>query len=483
MAVKKKAKESAVDKAAQDDSKSTEKEKSVDEGSTGTKAVDDMKTEPSVSEPPVSEESPLEKVAKVTPGKNVEKEKKKKSLMELRKAADGKKTRTEQVCRERMDSDAVSSPKRVSTNRDYESASSALMSDDGLGGVDLTKFDQVGIHEVEESGYELESDYKYIYCMLLHIAPNSQKKGVNVYWSKGQKGGGQPVSTSFDRILMFGDLSSATGDCFAIISESSRESSFLLSGLNENGSIGDCVLVIEPIFTSRTLGQNRDMPIVEVTKPLLWKALDVYIPLVKLTIPRDPCTKYFYVNGMQIVVQGITMAKAICGGRLCDRQDLPSRKKDCSCLHPGVAKQNYPIVLEMRLHVLRPKQAKKEILFSVNHYRSWRTTNMFVGNLGVSTKDSAFSDREYELRQTVVRNVRAVNKRGGWIICGWFRVGVEDSGPKTSESNEQVASASVSPHIVYMEPTNPVLREALRANKYSLPTTLDIVDSDDEEEE
>ena len=169
---------------------------------------------------------------------------------------------------------------------------------------------------------------------------------------------------------------------------------------------------------------------------------------------------------MKLHIAGLEMKIAICSGTLCDRQEIPTDKKNCACLH--MSTRSFPLVLGMRLFV----KDDKTTLFKVPHFRSWAFTTLCVGNIGVSVKHTAFGTYENELRASVKTIVDKINSEGGWSMFGWLRVGTEaDSSVANGEQGQQIGAMSANPHVVKLIPSYTKF-ENLEKMKFKIPVTL-----------
>jgi hypothetical protein len=102
-------------------------------------------------------------------------------------------------------------------------------------------------------------------AILLHVKTNELKRFVSIYASRNTRTGGGVGNTeiSYDRIFLFGCL--GTNTCFIVISKNARQSSYLLQGFSEKElCIGQTVVILEPMYTSKTLGKDSNLPIFDM---------------------------------------------------------------------------------------------------------------------------------------------------------------------------------------------------------------------------
>jgi hypothetical protein len=302
--------------------------------------------------------------------------------------------------------------------------------------------------------------------ILLHVKANEMKRVVSIYASRNTRSGGavSNTDTSYDRIFLFGCL--GTNTCFIVISKNAKQSSYLLQGFSEKElCVGQTIVIVEPIYTNKTLGKDSNLPIFDVKKK--FEPYDFpRLPEEKYSIPQEPSTRYFVIHGTSIEVMVPVMQRSTCSGYLCDRQGLKGNEKICCCLfNAGYSS----LVLEVAVKVI----LDGEPVLEMHDYRSWKFTNLVISNLNPALSTDDFQgDFEKNMRAAIKSIVSYVNAHGGWTIVGWMRRGFQvdavEKGMKTG--GDEVTAENVSPHIIKMVPTIPCVAE-INQRKYDKPKT------------
>jgi hypothetical protein len=158
------------------------------------------------------------------------------------------------------------------------------------------------------------------------------------------------------------------------------------------------------------------------------------------------------------------MQRSICGGYLCDRQTLKGNEKVCCCLfNAGYSS----LVLEVAVKV----HLGGELVLEMQDYRSWKFTNLVIGNLNPALSIDDFQgSTERKMRSAIKCIVSYINEHGGWSIVGWMRRGFQvDAVEKGNKIvGDEVTAENVSPHIIKMVPTMPCVEE-INQRKYEKP--------------
>jgi hypothetical protein len=332
--------------------------------------------------------------------------------------------------------------------------------------------------EVNEiMGEQFKKQNYRISAILLHVKVNHAKKAVNTYFSKKDKGSTLNAEMQYDRIFMFGCLGQKT--CFVVISRTPKQSFNLLEDFinsNKVPCIGQTVVLVEPVFSERTLGKDNNLPIFE-----LKKAFSLYqfskVPDQPYEIPKEPITRYFILHEMSIEVTLATMQKSFCAGYLCDKQMLRGQDRTCCCLYnTGVS----PLVLEVVVKVYDGEEGgEKELIVSTHDFRSWVFSNLVID--GMNNVTAALDDfsRENEgiMRAKIEQIVQYVNNHNGWTVIGWVRRGtqVDASVTGTRASEDEITAETVSPHIIRLVPTNVKMEELVEKRYKKVYRAVDLV--------
>jgi len=308
---------------------------------------------------------------------------------------------------------------------------------------------EVTLYHVLESDYVAED--MWMPAVLLNIKKNEERRTVSLF-SRGGNQSKQSFGNSesqYDRIMLLGCLS--TGTCFAILSTAAKKSSALLKLLTDNRlCIGQCIILLEPRFTGRTLGRDDALPMLDVRK-----AFEPYfpnsIPLRQFSPPTEPGTRYFWLYKAKIEVVNAVMVKGSCAGFLCDGQGLRNNEKGCSCCLYTRGRSTY--VLQLDVKVLGSKSSE---ILSMDNYSSWNFTKMMINSLNQASKLEDFTqENEKKMRGCIKEIVKFVNDNDGWDVCGWMRRGIQvDATERDKKIGEEVSAESVSPHIILLKPTD-----------------------------
>ena len=208
---------------------------------------------------------------------------------------------------------------------------------------------------------------------------------IMTYSSYSQQRGGSATRprlatpASYDRILFFGDLSSTSGQCFAMILPTSSDSRHILEYARSNVAVGQAFVIVEPHAVSHSL--SLGLPLVTTDNPLLpLTARREDVPMVPMRLPNMNETLYFASHGKEVVFSGVSVISrnVSCKGTLCDRQAVVSalsRAKGCGCLHVG---KDAGIVLECRIRFAVPMSFDASGSTGVDNVRSWRLTRLFL---------------------------------------------------------------------------------------------------------
>jgi hypothetical protein len=325
-----------------------------------------------------------------------------------------------------------------------------------------TKICPVGFFQQEKNEDQL--DNKVIKAALLSykhfsMASNYKFYSTNSYGNRNadnKRMRTQGPSGTYDRLCIFADLSDPP-HCFAVILNNPNQSDSFFLYCKAEIAPGRVFYIFEPDFVNRTCGDHSSssLPIVWSQHPLLPLKHDPkrHIPFHAVMMPTRVLDHvYFTLHNLKISVQRpiIDIKDACCKGQMCDRQLVLDRGQSCGCYFDKFT-QN-PIVVDMNVSLPVSKSINENGKFIVEHFRSLRTTLLFVENLSdfSRTESKILQDKFHELRQSIQKMVEIVNDANGWTIFGWFRQGeVADS----STQGEKVANEETTIHISMLVPS------------------------------
>lgn len=312
------------------------------------------------------------------------------------------------------------------------------------------KYENVLLEDILDEDYEPEN--KRTNAILLNIKVNDsiKNKSVSTYSFKTQKTQAN-TDISYDRIFLFGSL--CTNKCFVIISTTKRNSARILSKFTDASyTVGQTLVILEPVYQGKTLGKDGNLPILEVQKtfePFNFS----WISQVPYHEPEEVTTTYFYLKGACIKISLAEMQKSNCSGTLCDRQ---KNDKSCSCLYKSGRGQ---LVIDCWVKIL---DTDNNIILEMQNFRSWNFTKLILDKVNASMIVDDFKDEaEVKLRTCIKNIVSYCNRRGGWNISGWMRRGHQIDPVDTPNKGEQITAETISPHIIKLSPTN-VSKDDLR---------------------
>jgi hypothetical protein len=294
-----------------------------------------------------------------------------------------------------------------------------------------------------------------LHAVLLQVKKNESNRLVSIYSGKGGKTNptfgtsGNNRDVFYDRMLLFGCL--GVSRCFIIITYTSKRSGQLLQTFAEqNYCVGQTVVLLEPIYTEKNLGKNEDLPIFDIKDKIEPYRFPV-LQQVEFIIPKEPSTRYFMLHGVTVEIIAPTIVRSTCGGTLCDRQITKGNEKGCACLFNSATSS---LVMEMTARVF----VGGELVLEAENFRSWLLTNLFIGDLNMTSSTDDFqAENKKKMRGVIKTIVKYVNERGGWTVYGWMRRGTQldaaEKGKQTRNTiTEEITSEHVSPHIIRLMP-------------------------------
>lgn len=195
------------------------------------------------------------------------------------------------------------------------------------------------------------------------MGPNSRSRISNAMQSR-----------NYDRLLMFADLGSTNGRCFACILDRNSSPKFFAKMMNSEEGVGDIMVFEEPSPVEHTLGSTTSVAIVDFRTgstrvlPAVGHYEDV-VPVTPLLSPSAGDTTFFarhHVTNLKL--GGASFQEAICSGRLCDRQmEKKAAGWKCGCFYQN--KEN-KLVVEMEVGLEVPLSFDPSGTKVVRNFRS-----------------------------------------------------------------------------------------------------------------
>lgn len=335
------------------------------------------------------------------------------------------------------------------------------------------RFSLRSIHETEDESFDTQSDNTVIICVLLSIKHNSSSRNsrTNFRPHAGSATGGRAFNqlkfvqnnARYDRIITLGDLNTP-GKCFCIITETVAESDYLLRHMRECSTIGDIVAVVEPEGPKKAL---NDMPVVSTITPLVPVVTPDPIPFVPLITPQPGHQRYFMLTNVTIQMSRVQVVEASCRGILCDRQQPPNRLISCGCLFLG---RDAALVLQFHLTFDYVDQSGGTQTHTVNNYRSYKTTKLFLTPITPTTDVTPYFRNTEALRASVTAALQIVNENGGWNIAGWLRMGEVTDASSNQEPGSEVGNVNQPVHISHLCPADADALEQIRDRRFTPPS-------------
>ena len=343
--------------------------------------------------------------------------------------------------------------------------------------------------------YADNSDNKGIKACLLNIRhhsltakPGMSSSRIMTYSSFSQQRPGaanrprQAMAASYDRILFFGDVSSTSGQCFAMILQTSADSRHILQHARSNIAVGNVFIILEPNAVTNSL--SLGLPVVSTENPLIPLIPRVTdIPPTPVRMPNMNETQFFAMHNTRLDMTSINVVSrnVSCRGTLCDRQSILSPSAlgaGCGCLHVG---KDAGAVMDIRVKFSVPPSFDESGEIAVPNVRSWRLTKLLVvvPNAPQMSELGCHRPKLALFRNAVSLMNHYVNRHGGWTVVGWHRRGsvVDHS---STENTDQVANMEQRLHISYLYPSNEDITndENFKALRYD-PTMAELDDVQD----
>ena len=279
----------------------------------------------------------------------------------------------------------------------------------------------------KENENDLEN--KLLHMIVLNVTSGSKTSVLKMQSSTfyGAKKNKISKEITYNRFWLCADLASPP-KCFAIITRTAQDSSYLLRQTNGLTFVGSEYFIFEPDLTSQTIGVT---PCLSGADHIMLLPCQPYnhIPSTE-NIMAEPntsgTTEYFVLNGKSIELNRAKIVREVsCSGIQCDRQ---KPKGECTCLH---LTSSSSLVCSFDVKFPVPKRFEASLNVTVHGFRSLRTTRIFFSN---------FEDHSANLSP----------ENGGWTIVGWYM-----KGSTTDPTNEveKIDNSSFQIHISYLFPT------------------------------
>lgn len=258
------------------------------------------------------------------------------------------------------------------------------------------------------------------------------------------------MNATYDRLFVFADLSTP-GKCFAILADTVSKSDLLMSHAQHNVSVGDVFGMMEPDQVVRAL--QGDIPLVNTSKPLYPLVNSGFPPVVPLVVPEAGKQRYFYLKNVSVQLTKVEAIKGSCTGTLCDRQGRIMQTGGCGCLYYN---RTCSVVLDMTVTFTATDTNGYEHQYSVPHFRSWRTSKIFIHPMALTADTSVYVTHTREIRDVAANIKNIVNEHEGWTIVGWYRKGeVVDASADPGNTDNEITSDNHPIHISFLFPTRP----------------------------
>lgn len=330
---------------------------------------------------------------------------------------------------------------------------------------DLSRYHVVTLYDCEDSLYDEQSENKMLIVLLITLKHGSKSARKTTKTFAGSQYSRHnpasrlrlgPMSATFDRLLTFADLTSKGKVC-SMLTQTPSESDHLFRYTKDDIAIGTCFAILEPDRIQRMLGQD-DNSIVDTQSPLVPLTSHQLAPVHMTLKPNPGKTNWFHIPGCtDVIFNKAEIVDACCSGILCDRQKKLKLSAACGCFF----KHRFSSIV-LRANITIPFSdddgdddataiVKK---YTVLHFMSWRTTQLFLKNIGMTTRQDTLASNTQAIRQTVKDIVEHVNSHGGWDITGWVRCGTQaDALGAGSHEDTDISALGHLPHISRLWPS------------------------------
>jgi hypothetical protein len=338
-----------------------------------------------------------------------------------------------------------------------------LLSFNGAPPVD-NRWSSVSVHRCEEDDYDVHSEDNILVGLLVTIKHCSTTSSNNVklrYGGAAQNSNSRSsvftklragnMNATYDQLFFFADLNTP-GKCFVILTETVNKSDLLMSHAQHTVGVGDVFAIIEPDQVVRAL--QGDLPLINTSKPLYPLVVNSgLVPEVLLVVPEAGKQRYFYLKNVLVRMTKVEAVKASCSGTLCDRQSSIMQTGSCGCLYYN---RTCSIVLDMTVTFKTIDSNGYENQYSVPHFRSWRTSKVFIQTMAMTVDSSVYLAHTREIHDVAANITDIVNAHQGWTIAGWYRKGaIVDASAESNDADSEITSDNHPIHISYLYPSQP----------------------------
>jgi hypothetical protein len=344
-----------------------------------------------------------------------------------------------------------------------------LVSFNGAPPID-NQWSSVSVHRCEEEDYDMKSEDNILVGLLVSIKHHSTTSSNNIKLrfggiaqnssSRGStfaKLRGGNMNATYDRLFFFADLNTP-GKCFVILTETVNKSDLLMSYAQHSVGVGDIFAIIEPDQVVRSL--QGDLPLINTSKALYPLLNSGFASVVPLVVPEVGKQRYFYLKKVSVELSKVEAVKATCNGTLCDRQNPILRTGSCGCLYYN---RTCSIVLDMTVTFKTTDSNGYENQYSVPHFRSWRTSQVFIHPTAMTADSAVFLEHTREIRNVAANIKNIVNQNEGWTIVGWYRKGeIVDASAEPNDAGSEITSDNHPIHVSYLYPTKPSCLDDVR---------------------
>jgi hypothetical protein len=222
--------------------------------------------------------------------------------------------------------------------------------------------------------------------------------------------------------------------------------------------VGDIFAIIEPDQVVRSL--QGDLPLINTSKALYPLLNSGFASVVPLVVPEVGKQRYFYLKKVSVELSKVEAVRASCNGTLCDHQNPILRTGSCGCLYYN---RTCSIVLDMTVTFKTTDSNGYENQYSVPHFRSWRTSQVFIHPTAMTADSAVFLEHTREIRNVAANIKNIVNQNEGWTIVGWYRKGeIVDASAEPNDAGSEITSDNHPIHVSYLYPTKPSCLDDVR---------------------
>lgn len=160
-------------------------------------------------------------------------------------------------------------------------------------------------------------------------------------------------------------------------------------------------------------------------------------------------TRFFAQTGIEINVSNVEGMANTCKSFFCDRQTASDLGNACGCFQSRVSTTG---VLSCDVSIPVPHTVSENAKYSVVSFKSFMFSNVLCRDVPTTVEQMKSIPYTDSLIPKVKTLVSYINNNGGWNLIGWIRTGVTQE----AGSEEDIASFTTAPHIVHLQPSNPM---------------------------